>query len=337
MQRVQEFKETAVVARAERGERDLVVTGRLAQAFRLPVDRLHALFTERAVQKARLTEAAAADAAAQHLHDRAVVDDVEERHDEGFGEIHVVHVVHNALLHRCGRAVLRDIALHGAVVIVLDVVERRHVDAFDLRGLFQKFVFRLVFGAAAAEQLDYLEVHLLAVAEEKDVDKVGQRLRVARARPARDDDIFQRRAVAAQKRHARELQHVQNIRVAQLVLQREADEVELAHRVAAFEAVERDAVFQHSLLHVDPRRKDALAPDVIDAVHQRIKDLDTEVRHADLVRIRKAERKAHVHLLFIFHDRIELAADVAPRLLHLRQDPVQFRAQFHRISPIVFP
>ena len=109
--------------------------------------------------------------------------------------------------------------------------------------------------------------------------------------------------------------------------------------VAAFEAVESGCRFlQHGLLHVDPRRKDALALDVIDAVHQRIKRifLYRGAIYADLVRIRKAERKAHVHLLFIFsRPNVSFAADVAPRLLHLRQDPVQFRAQFHQDLPIV--
>ena len=130
MQRVEQLEKSAVIAGAERGKGDFIVAGRFAQPLCLPVDGLHTLFAERAIEEAGL---AAANAPAQHFNDGAVVYDVEKRHNEIFREIHVVHIVANALADSLRHAGVRDIGFHGAVFVVFHIVKRRHVHAFNLR------------------------------------------------------------------------------------------------------------------------------------------------------------------------------------------------------------
>ena len=55
-----------------------------------------------------------------------------------------------------------------------------------------------------------------------------------------------------------------------------------------------------------------------------IEDLHAQVRHADLIRVREQEGVAHVHLLWILHDRAELAAHVAHGLGDLHHQRVDF-------------
>ena len=133
MQRVEQLEKSAVIAGAERRKGDFIVAGRFAQPLCLPVDGLHTLFAERAIEEACLAEAAAANAPAQHFNDGAVVHDVEKRHNEIFREIHVVHIVADALADSLRHAGVRDIGFHGAVFVVFHIVKRRHVHAFNLR------------------------------------------------------------------------------------------------------------------------------------------------------------------------------------------------------------
>ena len=73
--------------------------------------------------------------------------------------------------------------------------------------------------------------------------------------------MFQLRAVFRQHRHTAEVEHIQNIGKGKLVLQGERDDIKFIKRIAAFQTVKRDVRLPHFLLHVDPRRADALAPD----------------------------------------------------------------------------
>ena len=94
------------------------------------------LFAQRAVDKSRLAEAAAAQAAALQFQHRAVVDDVDKRHHKLLREEHLVQVRDDPFRDLGGRfgAVGGD-GMNGAVGIVADVVQARHIDAADLRGL----------------------------------------------------------------------------------------------------------------------------------------------------------------------------------------------------------
>ena len=69
---------------------------------------------------------------------------------------------------------------------------------------------------------------LLAVADDEQVDERGEQLRVLRARAAGDDQRIVERAVLGVQRDAAQVEHRQDVRVADLVLEAEAEDVELA-------------------------------------------------------------------------------------------------------------
>ena len=77
-----------------------------------------------------------------------------------------------------------------------------------------------------AQGLEHFRQGFLAVAEQGHVDKVRQRLRIEHARPADEDQGIRVAAVFLAHRHASQIEHIQDIRIGQLVLQREPDGIE---------------------------------------------------------------------------------------------------------------
>ena len=61
------------------------------------------------------------------------------------------------------------------------VVKRRHIDAFDLRGAPQKRLLGCALALAGFVQVDQLEVDLLTLAQDKQIDEIGDRLGPQRA------------------------------------------------------------------------------------------------------------------------------------------------------------
>ena len=113
--------------------------------------------------------------------------------------------------------------------------------------------------------------------------------------PPPHHDVVQLRPVFAAQGDARQLQHIQHVSVAQLILQRKADEVEIADRVAAFQGIEGDVLPAHFLLHVPPGGIAALAPEAVHLVHQAVQDPAAQVGHTDLIGVRKAQGISGVH------------------------------------------
>ena len=175
-------------------------------------------------------------------------------------------------------------------------VERRDVDALELRRLAQKFLLAQTLPLGCAVAFDDLAGALLPFADGEKVDEIGQRLRVYRADAPGEDNALQPLAVFGQQRQSGKLKHVEHVRVAHLVAEREGDEVKIADRVVA---------------HAD-------------------------VRHADLIRIREAERHAHVDVLFPLYDLVVFSAHVARRLLHAREYPVDLICHGRSFSFVAF-
>ena len=70
-------------------------------------------------------------------------------------------------------------------------------------------------------------------------------------------------------------------------------------------------LFSHDLVKIGPGRINALTPDIVTLVEHIIKNLDAKMGHADLIDIRKTKSNADIHLLFVFHHRVYLIADIA--------------------------
>ena len=94
-----------VVARGQRGERDLLIARVFEHGLRLPQQHLLRLGTQWAVGVPRLTEPAAAWTAAEQLDHCAVKHNIGRGHNKGFRIIHGVQILDNAFIHYRGRAV----------------------------------------------------------------------------------------------------------------------------------------------------------------------------------------------------------------------------------------
>ena len=128
----------------------------------------------------------------------------------------------------------------------------------------------------------------LAVAEDEQVDEGGEQLGVLGAGPAGDHQRVVRPAVLGVERDAAEVEHRQDVGVADLVLEREAQHVEPAQRREGFEAVERQASRAQRGLEVGQRRERPLAGPVA-AVHQAVEHLEPVVAHPQGVGVGKGQ------------------------------------------------
>ena len=163
---------------------------------------------------------------------------------------------------------------------------------------------------------------MLTIAQQKHVEELGRRLWAESGRPSADHERVLVASLAGVQRDAGEIEHLQHVGVAQLRLKRNAQHVELAHGPEALQCVERQAHLPHEPGHVRPRAIGALCEDVFSRVEDGVKDLQSRVRHADLVHVGKRQREREPNLFRILVHRVQLAADVPAGLLHVRQDTV---------------
>jgi hypothetical protein len=240
------------------------------------------------------------------VHDLAV------RHDDPIRERVRVEVHHDPAQHRVRRV---GVAGHGNREadrrLVLEVVQRRGVDPLDAAELLDAHVAR---GARALELLQLVEElgdQLLAVADEHEVDEVRERLDVENHRAADDHQRIVLAAARRALRDAREVEHLEHVGERHLVLQREADHVELAERRAALQRRERAAGLAERVGHVRPGAEDPLGRGVVAGVEQRVEDAVAEMGHPDLVDVREAEGERHRDVAVVLDHLVPLAADVA--------------------------
>ena len=83
---------------------------------------------------------------------------------------------------------------------------------------------------------------LLAVADDEEVDERSEQFRILRTRPAGNDQRMIERPITRVQRNAAQVEHGQHVGVTDLVLQTEADDVELGQRREGFQAVQRQVV-----------------------------------------------------------------------------------------------
>ena len=183
-------------------------------------------------------------------------------------------------------------ALNRAVLVVLDLVQRRHIHALDLCCRNQEFLLRPAFALGLAVQIGKFQHDLLAVADHEQVNEISQRLRIVGTRTAAGYNMLEFGTVLCQHRNTAEIQHIQNVGKRQLILQRKRDNIKVRQRVTALQTVQRQTGLAHFSLHVDPWRADTFAPDALLIIEQAVKDTRTEVRHGNLIGIRKTERKS---------------------------------------------
>ena len=220
-----------------------------------------------------------------------------------------------------GRALPKAFRANVSPVFIHGAIERRNVDALDLRKPLQKRRFVQTLALCGADGLDEFAVHFFPVAQKDRVEQVGDRFRVAGARTARHDQRVRFIAIGGKKRNARKLQHRQHVRVAHFVQKRESDDVKVRKRRFGFERKEPFPRFREPALHIGPGRIAAFAVNAFHRVQNVIQDPASLMRHADLVHVGKAQRKAEVKRLLA--DHIPLVADVPRGLFDTAQQLVQ--------------
>ena len=253
------------------------------------IERLGAALPHRPVAEARLAEPAASNAAAEDLQVCPVVDDLRIGDDRLRRIVRLVQIPHNALDHPLRRAVQGFNGLEPSIRAIVMAVKRRHIDAGNLHHFMEKARLVPPFALGLAVEVENLRRHLLPFSQREKVDKVRQRFRVHSADAAGKHQPLQTRAIPAQKRHPGQVQHIENIGIAHLIADAEGDKVEVLHRVAALQGIERNLVLAHGRLHVPPGRKDSLAPHAVHVVHDAIENAHADVGHADFIGVREAE------------------------------------------------
>jgi hypothetical protein len=127
----------------------------------------------------------------------------------------------------------------------------------------------------------------LAISDYENIYEISYRLTGIDCRPSSDYQWIVETSISGVKRNPTEVEHRQHICVGHLVLQREADHVEVAKRSVTFERKKRDIPFSKSLLHIGPRRIHALCGPSRMAIQETVENLEPEMAHANLIGIRE--------------------------------------------------
>ena len=334
LQLVAQLRQRRIVAGAEGGQRDLLIAGIVAGIHTVLGAQVAAAVADGAVHIARLTEAAATDAAPEQLQHHPILHDLGAGNNGIYREIRLVHVVNDALCHHSRRAVTGRDGAYRAIVVVGNIVQAGNVNAVQLCGGTEKFRLVPALAARLAVQLHQLHGDVLTLAQAYQINEIGDRLGVVHGGAAGDHQRGQAVTLGATQGDLRQIQHVKDGGKGHLIAHGKGHNIEIGDGVAGFQCEKWHVRLAHLLLHVAPRGKDTLAPHAVHLIHDAIEDPHAQIGHADLVGIRKAEGDPGVHRPLIFDHRVILAAHIAGRLLHTGQDP--FQLFIHSRSPVVY-
>ena len=257
------------------------------------------------------------------------MNDFRRRDDHFIGIGGGVQILNDALSHGTRRAVQRNDLPQDAVFVIAVLVERGDIDAVQPRCLAQEMRLVPDLRLCLCVERENLYGELLAFAEGEEVDELCQRLRIVGAGAAGKHDVAQSLPILRMQGDAGKIQHVQDVGVAHLIADGEGDQIKVPYGLLTFQTAKRQVGLAHGLLHIAPWRKDPLAPDALLSVHDVVQDPHADVRHADLVGVRKTEGDPYVDACLVLYYFVEFAPGIARRLLHRGQNP--FEQFFHRI------
>ena len=156
-------------------------------------------------------------------------------------------------------------------------------------------------------QVKVFAERVLAVADNHEVDEIGQRLRVEVGDGAADED--QRVALVTlggQQRNAEHGQQVQQMQVVVLVRHGKADQVKIPDGPLGFHGKQGGVGIAVVADVGGVGQEHALAQGVGTLVDQPVDRLQAQVRHADVVGLRIRQREAQAHGARFLHDRAAL-------------------------------
>ena len=135
------------------------------------------------------------------------------------------------------------------------------------------------------------------------------------------------RAVHGVMRDAAEIEHGEDVGVADFVLQAEAEHVELIERRERFQRVNRQPMPAQDRFEIEPRREGPFAGPLRVGVHDAVQHLQAVMAHADRVGVGKSQAEPAANLPVILGDAVRLAAGILGRRRHAGQQSEDFIAE----------
>ena len=248
-----------MVGAGQRQQPDLLEPGRRETVRDHLADAGDAALPHRASDHAGLAEPAAAGAAAEDLDAHPLVHRLGQRHERRL-RVRPLVEVHDRVLGDPRRNPVRfgTTAASRPSAQVAHVVEARDVDPAGRGQPQQRVVPAQPVVLPVADDVGDHPDHLLAVAEHRGVDEVGDRLRVERGVSAGDDERMRVVAVGRMQRDAGQVERGQQVGVAELGGEADPEQVECGHRAVRVDGELADAVLPHQRLEIGPHRVRAL-------------------------------------------------------------------------------
>ena len=117
-----------------------------------------------------------------------------------------------------------------------------------------------------------------------------------------------------------QIQHLQDVGVAHLILNGNTQEIKILDRILGFQRKKRNLLLPHHFVHIIPRRIDTLTPGILSFVKHIVENLNAQMGHSNLIHIRETHGEPDVYLFLVLHDRIDFTTDIAGRFLNGHQD-----------------
>ena len=113
----------------------------------------------------------------------------------------------------------------------------------------------------------------------------------------------------------RQIQGLQYVGVAHLILQGDSQEIKILHRILGLQGKQRDFLLPEYGIQIRPWGVHAFTVYVLPLVEHGVQDLDAQMGHADFVHVREAHGKTDIYLGWVLFYHVDLAPDVAGGLL----------------------
>ena len=308
-----------VVGTGKGNEADFIVACVIHQLARQVLQHLRLALPHGAIHHARMAEAAAAATAAENLQHNAVMNTFTKGHNGRSGKIHAVHVAYHTLINYSRRIFRHGLHCFNSIILVIfHLVEGGHVNAADLDNLLQEALAspRLTGTLPRLVGLHNLRHYLFALTNNGEVKKIGQGLRVIHTGTAHDHQWVLLGTLRCQNRHAAQIQHVQNIGIAQLILQGEAHNIAFLESLFGFQGAQGNLALTHFGLQINPGSIGTLRLHPLLLIEQVIQNFEAQIAHAHLIYIGEGQTNSGLHLVGRLDNAGKFATGVARRLLH---------------------
>ncbi len=114
--------------------------------------------------------------------------------------------------------------------------------------------------------------HFFPLAYDKEVDKICKGLGINRTGASRTNKGMALVPVLCQNRNTAQIQHIEDIGIAHLILQGESQNIKLGKGGIGFKGIKRDASLTHEPLHINPGRKNPFAVGILPLIQNMVED-----------------------------------------------------------------